>query len=255
MLEASQSVWITGAMAASFALVHIFIGKLRFLDRTPRSAWLSFSGGVAVAYVFLNILPTLSAQGDAFGQALRVSDAIAERYVFSLALIGLAASYGLERAIINSRHNVSNDGQPQKPAAGIFWAHTASAAILTGIVSYLLSQREDAALSGLLIFFIAMLLHFVSADFGSRLNQPELYDRYGRWILTTATLAGWLIGVTTTLSALLVGCLFAFVAGGVILTVLKEELPAERQSAFLPFFVGVIVYSALMLGTLHLSAG
>ena len=35
------------------ALVHALSVKLRFLDKIPRSRWLSFGGGVAVALVFL----------------------------------------------------------------------------------------------------------------------------------------------------------------------------------------------------------
>ncbi len=44
----------------ALALVHIFAGRLRFLEGTPRSAWLSGAGGVSVAYVFVHLLPDLS---------------------------------------------------------------------------------------------------------------------------------------------------------------------------------------------------
>jgi zinc transporter ZupT len=39
----------------------------------------------------------------------------------------------------------------------------------------------------------------------------------------------------------------AFVAGGVILNVLKEELPAERESRFWAFSLGVAIYAALLV--------
>lgn len=35
--------------AAGLALVHVFAGRLRFLDGIPRSRWLSIAGGVSVA--------------------------------------------------------------------------------------------------------------------------------------------------------------------------------------------------------------
>jgi hypothetical protein len=41
--------------------------------------------------------------------------------------------------------------------------------------------------------------------------------------------------------------LFAFVAGGVILNVLKEELPEERQSKFWAFALGAAIYAALLV--------
>ena len=39
----------------------------------------------------------------------------------------------------------------------------------------------------------------------------------------------------------------AFIAGAIILNVLKEELPEERQSRFIPFILGVVLYGALLL--------
>ncbi len=41
--------------------------------------------------------------------------------------------------------------------------------------------------------------------------------------------------------------LTAFLAGGIILNVLKEELPEERESRFGAFFVGSLLYSVLLL--------
>ncbi len=59
--EFSLSVlFLSGLFAVGLALVHLFSGKLRFLDATPRSIWLSASSGVSVAYVFVHILPELS---------------------------------------------------------------------------------------------------------------------------------------------------------------------------------------------------
>jgi hypothetical protein len=49
-----------GFAALSLAFVHLFAGKLRFLDGLPRSRWLSLAGGVSVAYVFVHVLPDLS---------------------------------------------------------------------------------------------------------------------------------------------------------------------------------------------------
>ena len=49
------------------------------------------------------------------------------------------------------------------------------------------------------------------------------------------------------LSEVITGFLFAFLAGGVTLNVLKEELPEERQSRFWPFLLGAAGYAALLL--------
>ncbi|NYZ11433.1 hypothetical protein HL658_02640 [Azospirillum sp. RWY-5-1] len=45
---------------AGFAAVHLFIGRIRWLDTVPRSRWLSVAGGVAAAYIVLHVLPELT---------------------------------------------------------------------------------------------------------------------------------------------------------------------------------------------------
>ena len=41
--------------------------------------------------------------------------------------------------------------------------------------------------------------------------------------------------------------LFAFLAGGVILNVIKEELPEEQESLFWAFALGAALYTVLLL--------
>ncbi|MEV9640824.1 hypothetical protein ABZ756_08985 [Mammaliicoccus sciuri] len=41
--------------------------------------------------------------------------------------------------------------------------------------------------------------------------------------------------------------LSAFLAGGIVLNVMKEELPEERESSFPAFFIGMIGYTDLLL--------
>ena len=71
--------------------------------------------------------------------------------------------------------------------------------------------------------------------------------RSGRWILAAATLVGWAVGATTKLSELGVSAVTAFIAGAIILNVLKEELPSERNSRFGAFLLGSLGYSGLLL--------
>lgn len=53
--------------AAAFAAIHFLVPRLRFLEGIPRSRWLSFAGGVAVAYVFMHLLPELAEHQEAMG--------------------------------------------------------------------------------------------------------------------------------------------------------------------------------------------
>ena len=88
----------------------------------------------------------------------------------------------------------------------------------------------------------------MTADYGARSDHPEMYDSEGRWVLAAATVSGWALGLLLELPEIAIGCLFAFVGGGVVLLVLKEELPEDRRSRFFPFLAGAAIYAALVLG-------
>ncbi|MEW4447454.1 hypothetical protein [Qipengyuania sp. JC766] len=245
-------MWITLAMALAFVVVHLFVGRLRFLDVEPRSRWLSFAGGVAVGYVFLHIMPELGTHGATFGRETGMRETLAESMVYTLSLAGLALFYGLERALLVSRDGRKRREGRDRPDHGVFWLHIVASSLLIAVIAYLLNHREDPSTGGLVLFFAAMLLHFVTADFGTRRDHPEIYDGKGRWVLSAATLGGWALGTQVALPELAIGCLFAFIGGGIILVVLKEELPEERKSRFVPFLLGAGLYAALVLGELAL---
>lgn len=240
---------LTFVLALGFALTHVLVGRMTFLDVTPRSRWLSGAGGVAVAYVFLHILPELASHQRTFADALAVTEQAAEIRVYLLALLGLAAFYGLERAAKTSRGRARQEGEGDIVEAGVFWLHIGSFAIYNALIGYLLLDRDETGLRPLLFYFVAMALHFVTNDYGLRQDHKHRYDTVARWILAAAVLLGWALGALTEIPELAIGVLFAFLAGGVVLNVLKEELPEERQSRFGAFALGTAIYAGLLLLT------
>ena len=102
-------------------------------------------------------------------------------------------------------------------------------------------------MQGLIFFSVAMGLHFLVNDFSFRQFHKDTYQKFGRWALSAAVIVGWIIGLSMKISEAMTGVLFAFLAGGVILNVLKEELPEEKQSRFLPFALGAAIYTILLL--------
>lgn len=240
-------VLITGAMAAVFALIHLEVGRLEVLGHIPRNRWLSFAGGVAVAYVFLHILPELSAHQEEFTEALGLTAVTAESLIYAMALVGLGTFYGVERAVKLSRERSQKKGQGSQTEESLLALHIGSFAVFNLLIGYLLLHREEFGLWSLALYFVAIGLHFLTSDFGMRADHEEVYDRMGRWVIAAAVIGGWALGVITQVPQLVVGLLFAFVSGGIVLNVLKEELPEERKSRFLPFAGGATLYAALTL--------
>lgn len=241
---------VTLLTAAAFVLVHVFGGRLRFLAGTPRSEWLSGAGGVSVAYVFVHLLPDLAEHQKTLGDRAREAGVLgsAESHAYLIALLGLALFYGVERFAQSAGGTRPRDGREETPLS-IFWVHLGAFGIYNVLIGYLLVHREETDLRGLVIYAIAMSLHFVVNDQGLREQHGEVYHRYGRWLLAVAPVLGLSLGLATQVQPLLLSALFAFLAGGIILNVLKEELPAERQSRFSAFAAGAAGYAALLLLT------
>ena len=235
--------------ACGFALVHLFAGKLRFLDGIPRSRWLSAAGGASVAYVFLHLLPELGEGHEVLGEVL----GFVEQRAYAVALLGLAVFYGLERAALSSRRDDPDDPDDgdafESTEPGVFWLHVGSFGVYNLIVGYLLLHRETPEPISLLWYFVAMGLHFFVNDYGLREHHKRRYHDTGRWLLAVAVLVGWGLGLVIEINEAFVTALFAFLAGGVVLNVLKEELPEKRNSRFSSFALGMAAYAALLLLT------
>ncbi len=238
---------LSGLFAIGLMLVHLFAGQLRLLETIPRSRWLSLASGVSVAYVFVHLLPELNAVQQDITNQLSVGIAFLEHHVYLVALLGLVAFYGLERSARISQRRNRQQGKGDTTTTGVFWVNIASFAAYNALIGYLLIHREEPGFLSLLLFFVAIAMHFVVNDFGLRENHKKPYDRIGRWVLGSAVIVGWMIGTSTQIHQAAIAVLFAFLAGGIVLNTLKEELPEERESRFWAFAVGASAYTILLL--------
>lgn len=233
------------ALALLLALVHVFATHLVFLDRVPRSRWLSAASGLSVAYVFVHLLPEIAEGHETLGQSGRGSEGLPTLWLVALA--GLAVFYGLERLAKGSRKDEASEGREATTAPAVFWLHIASFALYNVLIGYLLLHRLEAGAPALLMFGLAMALHFLVNDHGLHAHHKHRYRGFGRWLLAAAVLAGYALGLGVEIGAAAIAVLIAFLGGGVVLNVLKEELPDERQSRFLPFALGAAAYAALLV--------
>lgn len=232
---------------AGLVAVHLWSSKLRFIDVIPRSRFLSLAGGISVAYVFLRILPELGLSqlrvGSEVGEVLHVQ----RHPMYLVALAGLVVFYGLERLAESSRQEHRAVTGEDCPSAAVFWMSIIPYAVVNFAVGFLLVGREGTGLRRMSLFFLAMALWFVVNDYGLRLEYRERYTQIGRWILSLSVVIGWAVGLGTLIGETAVSLALAFVAGGIVMNVLKEELPRERESRFWAFALGAGLYSGLLL--------
>lgn len=236
--------------AAVMTAVHLAAGRLRFLDVIPRSRWLSVAGGVSVAYVFVRLLPELGA-GQEVIRASIVGGVLASigNHIYLIALAGLVAFYGLERVVRTSQKHQPRGRESERTTTGpgVFVLHIVSFAAYNSLIGYLLLHRIRPGPVSLAFYTFAMALHFLVTDYGLRKDHRQDYDRIGRWALSAALIGGLAAGYMASLPEIWIAVLTALLAGGVILNVLKEELPEGRQSRIVPFVLGAFGYTAILL--------
>jgi hypothetical protein len=230
--------------ALLIALVHVYGVRLTFSPSIPRSHWLSLAGGTSVAFVFVHVLPELGRGQEAIRDTGHWLTDVLSHHVYLVALGGLLIYYGLERTV--KIHDLESDLDEQGIQHHIFWIHIGAFAFYNAVIGVLLIQR-DLAGTNLITFTIATMLHFVVNDHALRDRHQRAYHDVGRWLLALAVGAGWLAGLLISLSDAMVSVLFAFIAGGLVLNVLKEELPRERESRFWAFALGAVAYTGLLL--------
>ncbi len=198
--------------------------------------WQALSAGVGVAYVFVNILPELEEHrpivaGSAMGSLLD-----AEKRIYLWGLAGLIAFAGLSRLRFVQRSS--------KP---VFWGAIAGWGIYMLLIGYLLLHREDSSVYSLWLFTFAMGLHIFMLDNELMERFEGSYAPWGRMALICCLLLGWEMGVADALPEGLTSRLFAFVAGGVIITSAHEELSVEECGRFGWFAVGAAAYAVVLM--------
>ena len=206
----------------------------------------SASAGVAVAYVFIYMLPELNEAGDAFVEATRrLSLPLPEYRVYAAALVGFVLMFGVEHLRKWSRRNP--EAGRESADVRTFRLHVGGFAVYAGLVS--LTMAESAARGELpvALYCLAMGLHFVGAAGDLYVEHGPLYMNPGRYMLAAAVLAGWALGTLLRVPPVTFYTLLGLVSGGVVVNSMIMELPSEKDGRFWPFVCGAVGYSLVLL--------
>ncbi len=241
-----SQVLLAGLGVAILAAIHIASPLLEHLRGTPRSFWLSSAGGISVGYVFVHLLPELAASQSELHGALGLT--FLSHHVYLLAVFGLVVFYGLDRLALISRP-VREDGETLEAPPAAFWTHIGTVALYNLLIGYLLLHREETGVVPLAWFVLAIGSHLLVADFGLDDHHGRLFRKAGRWILAAALVVGYAIGNAVALPEAVTAMLLAFLSGAIILNVLKEEVPDERESRFWVFAGAAMIFGLLFAVT------
>lgn len=208
----------------------------------------SFSSGIAIAYVFMAFLPELSEASALFVEQTQYLSLITpEHRVYGASLLGFILFYGIKYIA-----NWPPAGSPEAPGEGPterirFVATIAAYSLYAGLICYLLVHSLEGGYTNLAIYTVAMALHFTSLRYSLWNEYGDLFGRRGKNILGVSCLVGWLIAVFLPQPLTVIITLLGFVSGGVIMSTMMEEMPEEKDGHFLYFFLGAVIYAGLLI--------
>lgn len=225
-------------MGIFFIAIHLLANKIIPTDHIKRFRWLSFSGGLAVSYVFVYVLPSLHKEQ----HQLKNYDSTftMESELYFIGLLGLLVFYGVEKAVSYAEH----EGLAKK--SSFFWLQVIFFTVYNMLIAYTVAASYVESIQAL-FYGIAIGLHFIAVAHDLWLKNPEQYNKIGRFMLVSGIIAGWGLATWINLSSIVQSLIFAFISGAMILNVLKNELPKERDAHFPTFALAIISYTALTL--------
>jgi len=235
------------SLAGPLVLAAIFLGGGVVHAASPRVA-LSLGAGVSTAYVFVYMLPELSEAGAAFVAATADRALpLARLRVYGAALVGFLVFYGLQNMVASSGERERQGEADRETLHLVEVVHIGGFAAYAWLVSYLMIRGVTNEAVPIVLYTVAMGLHFLGIDRSLRRDHGVSYDHYGRFLMAGAVLLGWLVAELTAVSKPVVTTGLGLVSGAVVMNSMVMELPDGQEGRFWPFALGAIGYAALLV--------
>ena len=113
------------------------------------------------------------------------------------------------------------------------------------MIGYAIVDKNNPEVRPLVLFTIAMGLHYFVNDY--TLSEDAHYQKSGRWIVIMSLFFGWLAGLFTNLPAFGIALVSAFIGGGVIMNVIRHELPKDHPKNNQAFLFSAFFYTLILL--------
>lgn len=234
----------TGAGALLFAAVFLMDGRLHPLQALVRDrrSIVSFSAGMATAYVFVHVMPELSGVRRSFVTSMTAPLPYEGMGIYFIALLGFLVFYGLDhlRSRLRNGTNAERSGLAFKLHIGGFSAYV-------WLMAYLLVDNLEETSMSTALYTVAIALHFLAVDHALHNEHGTAYERIGRFVLAGMSVLGWGAGLLFALPDYVLALLVAFVSGAIVMNSAIMELPSEKDGRAIPFMIGGIAYGLVLL--------
>lgn len=235
-----------GSLAATLALcaVHVTVHRWHFLDGPRGHLWRSVAAGTALAYVFTYLLPKLAVIQQEIVEFQGPLSGFLRQQAYLLALIGLVTLFAVDKAAGRiPRETKLEWTRGLLLQGGIYGLYSVQ-------LGYLLASARQPDLATYVLAAAILGAHLMGMDHHIAHRHPLAFSAVLRWVFAACCIVGWAIGAFGEGFKYPVMLSNAFVAGGIVVIAIREEL-REQHSRLAPFFAAV-AFAAAGIITLQL---
>lgn len=196
----------------------------------------SFGGGLALAYVFLQLLPEVEAGHEWMGDEIHF-----------ITLGSFLGFFALEVRLKKRHAAAVLAGNQERETAVSFWLHVAITWIYTWLVVFTFPGEVAETLGLALAGSLAIGVHMVYKNYTLHTHHEGTFIEQGRWVLALAPIAGWMTRSAFTPSEAMFDVSIAILSGFLMQSVFLDELPRHDHTRLGWMVAGVLVLSALIL--------
>lgn len=218
--EAMSDRWEILLVALIIGATHVISPRVFGLRKHPeRQA--AFSGGLAVAYVFLHLLPSLDAGHEVVGPR-----------IYFVALLGFVVFYGLDAFFQPPKHT-----HPTR-----YHAYLGAFFVYDGLMVFTLGLDLPPTPILTMVFALSLALDVLNTDIELQEDYGARFAKSGRWVLLAGVAGGYALSLVRRPHPLVVDVLTAALAGFMIFHTSKGVFSVSKHSKFPAFMAGVLVF-------------
>ncbi len=212
--------------------VHFFNEKIQIHQEHVRIRVISFIAGIAVTYVFLNLLPEVYKGYQVF-----------DRFIFISLLSGFTLAHITEKYIY--QHSA-----PQTLRESLGGVHSTAFFIYHFFIGIILVNLNRSSFLDGVLFFLPVLFYSSVGLLALEKIHPKIWEKpYVKFLLSLSTLFGVLLADLFLGFQLLFSVLFGFVVGAFLYIALIDFVPKEARGRPEYFVLGVLTYTLIIVAT------
>jgi hypothetical protein len=241
-MEIDEFVIIALIPALYFMLIHFLSPKIYQEFKHHKSKIFSLFGGIAAAYVFVDLLPKLEqAQKHIRNLFQGLPSFVYSVAAPSMAFLGFMLFFGIEHLAMSSEEKNETNSNNSISRRKTFAVHLGNILFINLIVGYLLRFEAELGTFALALYAIILSLHFITLDESMEDHYSRDYTHFGRYLAGLAPLVGWFLSIFFPENQSEGYIILAVVTGAVLFNAIKKEIPSTADSNVKIFFVSASV--------------